>query len=614
MRQLVASTSARRRRRDPMASISPLLSLFKEQLEAECTKLSAELLLEERGHSLLYWYFKRLHDFSDSETEEVFCDGGGDLGIDALWIDDDEIVHFYQFKNPHNIEKGIPTGDVDKVISGLRLILHRKHESIANPDLKARLEELYQQVPSGYRIHFVSSGAGLAPEAVIKLDAFVAELKGPAADSFIDWDDQPASELQERFYQHSLPAVKDPLRFEVPVVPYTQRAGIADCYLFSVPASKLVELYGEHGEGLLQRNIRVDQRDTATNRSIEATCTGDDSVNFFHFNNGVTFLCDSASYDPFQKTLTLEKAQVVNGGQTIRALHRAFVRQKLKPDVVVPARAITSSGLKDFANNVAVNQNNQNQVGTGFLRSNDQRVVQLDHALASIGWLLERREGELTNLTETEKVALTRRIGSPIEGRVIRLKDGAQAYTATFYGQPELAKKNVKRIFLSTEDGGYYERIFSTDMTAEKIVIAHGLKHTVDEFVKRFATIRRKAQASDDVKKVYEPLLGKPLTQHSDVIHQVIPQCSLFLCGTIYKELVEIRKTELKTIAETLGREGDDLIRRHLLHIIDFAQRNKDKADRSWPVLLKSNAFFNHIVAYLSGIAKGSTTAGSSSL
>ena len=96
-----------------MAIINPLLSLFKEQLEAECTTLSTDHNLEERGHSLLYWYFKRLHDFKDGQIEEVFCDGGGDLGIDALWIDDDEIVHFYQFKNPQNIKKGIPTGDVD---------------------------------------------------------------------------------------------------------------------------------------------------------------------------------------------------------------------------------------------------------------------------------------------------------------------------------------------------------------------------------------------------------------------------------------------------------------------------------------------------------------------
>ena len=67
---------------------------------------------------------------------------------------------------------------------------------------------------------------------------------------------------------------------------------------------------------------------------------------------------------------------------------------KLRDDVLVAIRVITSSGDKGFASNVAVNQNNQNQMGTGFLRSNDPRIVQLDSALASRGWHLERREGD----------------------------------------------------------------------------------------------------------------------------------------------------------------------------------------------------------------------------
>lgn len=588
-----------------MPTVNPLLSLFKEQLEAECTRLSQQHGLSERGHHLIYWFFKRLHDFADADVEAIFCDGGGDLGIDALWIDDDDLVHFYQFKNPVAIEKGVPTGDVDKMISGLELILNRQHDKVANPELKARLEELYQQLPTGYRIHIVSSGAGLAAEAIAKLNALVAKLGG-AAGNFIEWDQQPIEKLQERFYQQTLPAVKEPLRLELPATPYTQRSGIADCYLFALSGDALAKLYAEHKEGLLQRNIRVDQRETATNRSIEASCTGAESQNFLHFNNGVTFLCERAAWDPFQKVLTLERAQVVNGGQTIRALYRAKQKGALKADVIVPARTITSSGDKDFANNVAVNQNNQNQVGTGFLRSNDQRVVQLDHALASLGWHLERREGELKSLTEPERAALERRIGHSLEGRVIRLKDGAQAYAATFYGQPELAKKNVKKIFLSVEDGGHYERVFSADMTAEKMMIAHELKRALDDFVKRFATVRRKVQSPKDAAAIYEPVLGKALAeQHSDVIHQVIPQCSLFLCGTIYKELVEVSKIDPKEIPALMEKKGADLIQAHLLAVIGYAKGNRDKADKSWPVLLKSNVFFNYVTTYLAGVAKG---------
>jgi hypothetical protein len=586
----------------PMAMHSPLLALFKEQLEAECASLAKQHELEKRGDFLTYWYFIRLHGFTDTEVEEIFCDGSGDLGIDAIWIDDQDLVHFYNFKNPEDPAKGFRAGEVDKTISGLRVILGRRHEEIANRDLKARLEEVYQQLPKGYRIHFITSGQGIPKESEVKLDALIDELKGPSS-SIVSWDEEPLGKLQERFYQQSLPAVRDPLHFKLSSTPYMLRSGVADCYFFHAGGKYLADLYEAHREGLLQRNIRVDQRDTATNRSIEATCTGADSKNFLHFNNGVTFLCETASYDGFQGILTLEKAQVVNGGQTIRALYRACMKGSLKADVMVSARAITSSGDKDFANNVAVNQNNQNQVGTGFLRSNDPRVVQLDHALAARGWYLERREGELKSATPEEVAAIQRRIGSPLENRTIRLKDGAQAYTATFYRQPEIAKKNPKKIFLSVEDDGHYENIFSADMTAEKMIVAHQIKTYVDDFVRKFAGIRHKLRASDNVQVVYEPLLGGPLaSRHSDVIHQVMAQCSLFLCGTIFKDLVDLRKKDPSAIPDLLKEEGSALIQEHLLYVIDYATSNRDKAAGSWPVLLKSNAFFTYITAYLAGI------------
>jgi len=586
----------------PTTGADPLLALFKEQLEAECATLAAKFSLKERGDSLVYWYFIRLKGFTDTEVEEILCDGGGDLGIDCIWIDDGDLVHFYQFKNPVDPIKGFPAGDVDKTISGLRLILNRKHEEIANPELKAHVEQIYQMLPKGYRLHFISSGRGLDKESKTKLDALIAELKGPS-NSIISWDEQPLGNLQEMFYQQNLPAVKDALKFSSPRQPYTVRSGVADCYMFHVTGKVLADLYSEHGEGLLQRNIRVDQGETATNKAIEGTCVGEDSANFLHFNNGVTFLCESAGYDQFLQTLTLEKAQVVNGGQTIRALYRAMKQKALKTDVLVPARVITSSGDKNFANNVAVNQNNQNPMGASFLRSNDPRVVQLDYALASLGWHLERRDGELNNVTPDEKAAIEARIGHPLDGRVIRLKEGAQAYTATFYGQPEVAKKNPGRIFLSVSDGGNYERIFSTDMTAERMIISHEIKKFVDDFVRKFSSIRRKLQASDNIVAAYEPLLGPDLAKgYKDVLHQVLPQCSLFLCGTIYKDLVDFQKKNPSEIPSLLEKNGRELIREHLLNLLNYAKNNKSKADKSWPVLLKSNAFFGFVTAYIEGI------------
>ena len=142
-------------------------------------------------------------------------------------------------------------------------------------------------------------------------------------------------------------------------------------------------------------------------------------------------------------------------------------------------------------------------------------------------------------------------------------------------------------------------------MTAEKMIVAHKIKTCVEEFVRRFSAIRRTAQASELLQKAYEPVLGETLAKrHSENIHQVVAQCSLFLCGTIYRDLVEIQQRDPGDVPAILQQQGSEIIQEHLLHIIDFAKQNKDKADRSWPVLLKNNAFFMYVTAYLAGVRK----------
>jgi hypothetical protein len=589
-------------------STNALLPLFKSQLDAECHKIATASGLADRGHWLIYWYFTRLYDFTEADVAEVMCDGGGDLGIDAIWIDDEDFVHFYQFKNPESQTKEVSAGEIDKMISGLELILRKKHKKIANPSLRARVEDIYQQVRNGYRIHVVSSGGGIPHESEIKLNALVDELRGPSS-SLISWRSEPLPYLQETFYQQRLPAIEDPITFDLQRQPYMLRSGIADSYSFHATGEHLASLYERFGEALLQRNIRIDQGNTAANRSIEATCSGSDSENFLHFNNGVTFLCDSAVFDPIQSKLTLHKAQVVNGGQTVRILHRTSRKGSIKTGVLVPLRAITNSRDKDFALNVAVNQNNQNQMGTGFLRSNDAIVVQLDHALASHGWYLERRARELATSTEDERAAIERRIGGPLDGHTIKLKEGAQAYVATFFSQPELAKKNVKKIFTSIDNGGFYERVFSAEMTAEKLIIAHQLKAHVDSFVKRFSACKRKRDKAPDWESHYESLLGNDIVRNfAEEIDQVMPQCAIFVCGTVFRDFCDFQRRDPSELPHFLGGEGDSIIREHLCHILICAKRNKSRANKSWPALLKSNSFFERVCAYIEGIRAAPST------
>ena len=584
-----------------MADPTTLINLFKGQLEHESEEIARTYDLRKRGDLLTWWYFLRLLNLSDTDIAQIVCDGGNDLGIDAVRIDEDSYVHFYQFKNPQSVDSSFPEGDIDKVIGGLSLILAGVYQKVANPELNGRIQEIYQSVRNGYRLHIVTSGTGISEVAITKIESFISTLGGPG-DDFFRWQLEDLPFLHNAFYLKNLPTVQDPIIFDLQKAPYQIRSADNDCYLFHLTGDILAGLYKIHGEQLLQQNIRTYEGDKGTNKSIMKTCTGDDSANFLHYNNGVTFLCESAKWDGFTQKLKLEHAQVVNGGQTVRVLFKASVDGKLKPDVLISSRILTSKGNKEFGNNVAVNLNNQNKIQPSFLRSNDPRVVQLANSLISLGWFLERRENEVSFFTEDERNKVEMKIGRSLEGHVITLKEGTQAYVSTYLRQPEMAKKNPKLMFLGPQDGGYFERIFNNDLTANQFILAQKLFWQVTKFVKAFSTKKRRRNRVADWKSDYESLLGKSLIlKYGDIVDQVIPQSVVFLSAIMFEiEVILLGKTMEDLISE-LEDENYSIITEYLELLMKFGSDDKEITS-SWPTLLKSQPFYDRFSSFVKGV------------
>ncbi len=268
------------------------------------------------------------------------------------------------------------------------------------------------------------------------------------------------------------------------------KIGDHETYIFDLSGEYIAQLYDEHGEGILQQNVRMFEGDKGTNLSIAETASSEtEAKDFFHYNNGVSIICDSATFQPFTNQLSLERPQVVNGGQTMRILHACYKGGSLKPDVHAAVRVMTTGRNKDFASNVAVNLNNQTRVDNTFLRSNDPWIVQLLHSLAALGFFLERRAGEITAMLPVEVVKLEKRFGAPLLSKVIPLKDGMQAYVATYFGDPQLAKKDPAKIF--TDESGSFSKVLQSDLTAEKFRDAYALSRLVAEEVDRFKKVKR---------------------------------------------------------------------------------------------------------------------------
>jgi hypothetical protein len=572
-----------------------LLELFKEQLENESRGLAESRSLAKRGDYLIWWYFLKLVGATPEDVEEGYCDGFNDYGIDFIRVDDaDSTVHFYNFKNPVSIDDAFPSTEVDKLLMGLRLLIRNDLGAAgANEALRRRADEIRQLVPTGYRIHLVTSGTGMAPDVGTKLDGFIADLAMP--DDFCMWELEDLQRLQTRFYTKTLPTVEDPLVFSLDYPPYQVRAAMHDSYMFAMSGEDLASVFGKHGEALLQQNIRVSQGDRATNALIKRTATAStESGNFLHYNNGVVFLAETANHDPFTKKLTLKRFQVVNGGQTIRVLWHALAAGQLRKDVLVPVRVITSGHDKDFANNVTVNLNNQNRIEPSFLRSNDPQVVTLASALASNGWYLERREAEVKTLTATDRALLEARLGGPLEGRTIGLTAGIQAYVATYMRQPELAKRYPKRIFLGIQDGGSFERVFSKDLTAEKVIAAYRLSAAVGNYVRDFGNLkRRKGRSRPEWEPEYAKLLGQPLAgKHGGVVDQVIPPSTVFLSAIAFDDWVNVQGRPVDDLIQTIETKSYLVLNMAVDDLIDV--RNSIGGEsRSWPTLLKSQTLYD---------------------
>ena len=211
----------------------PMLKLFKEQLGNQIPAIRKSLGLDTDGEAFGYWFFKNILVETDQSSKDQICEGGGDLGIDAITVSEDEVV-FYQFKNPQDSVKGIETGEVDKMLSGLALIIAQNYKEIANPELQARVQEIYSVTPSRYVISIVTSGDGIIQnDARTKLDSFCIQ-HGGVSKKLFSWTYKKLDDIHDLFYASNLPTLTEDVQLKIGQ-PFLEKIGSHEVYLFSLP-------------------------------------------------------------------------------------------------------------------------------------------------------------------------------------------------------------------------------------------------------------------------------------------------------------------------------------------------------------------------------------------
>lgn len=174
-----------------------------------------------------------------------------------------------------------------------------------------------------------------------------------------------------------------------------------------LPIVQLAELFNQHGELLLERNIRryLGLHSNRVNLAIHQTLENPEMRgNFYFFNNGITMICRKFRHSALRSedyTVHIEDAQIINGGQTCKTIQETLNQPTLFNDYSNAFVLLRLYELADddtaFVRDITYATNSQNPVDLRDLRSNDEQQKQLELGLSGLGYHYKRQRDQHTS-------------------------------------------------------------------------------------------------------------------------------------------------------------------------------------------------------------------------
>jgi hypothetical protein len=394
------------------------------------------------------------------EAFDTLTDGGGDLGIDALYrgdVRDGEFrVVLFQGKYRADLDttKGFPANEIGKIIHAIRCLFDPARGYQANRLLTARVEEIRSLIRDGHlpcvQVVLCNNGQRWSREADREIEA-----EGFPRDQVL-----PFEHLDHEGLIQLLAAtrrVDDDLRFSGSAV--VEAFDFRRVLVGKVAVTEVADLFRRHGPRLLERNVRrfLGLANRVNHQIADTLRLPERRPDFYFFNNGVTLVCEKFQYNALQGSdfvVRIKDLQVVNGGQTCATIDQ--VLQSLPADdfsktfVLVRLYEIDHGRDGNVVEQITLATNSQSPVELRDLRANDPIQVQLEEGLRDLGYIYERKRG-----------------GDDTDPRVITAPEAAEAVLTVWRELPHVARFQRESLFER-----YYARIFTPDLAPAQVALA----------------------------------------------------------------------------------------------------------------------------------------------
>ncbi|MBI4722848.1 MAG: AIPR family protein [Candidatus Stahlbacteria bacterium] len=424
--------------------------------------------------AFIYFCLDMILNLQQDEIEESITDKGADRGIDAIYIDENSSIakiHIFNCKYAYEydgIKKNFPSNEIDKITNIIGQILDKDSqlEKEVNPLLYEQIKNIWRifetQNPeftvylcSNFEYNLTISEEGRFKREIGKYTNFT--IKYYNMNDFVNF----LTSKGRKKIDGQITAIDNNY--------FSKIDGDIRGLIANVEAEEFLKLVTNEFksnsiiEDIFNDNIRIFlQYRSRINKAIKETALKEDNYKFFYFNNGITITCDKFSYENRRAPIVkLTNFQIVNGGQTINALHDAYLENKERvKDINILVRIYEITG-DEISQRIAEFTNSQNPVKNRDIRANDFIQKKLGKELEAYGYYYERKKNYYKDKPKNK------RLDSEKIGQIL----------LTFYNNmPGDAKNKKKSIF---EDN--FETIFNADLTAEKVLLAYNLYEKIEK-------------------------------------------------------------------------------------------------------------------------------------